>query len=129
MENMTDEAGGNAKPGRKIDAAAFPRILRTGVFYSLALSLAFFVLYMAGSSYAPGVPDALLFVLLRLMRVCSFLLSAASLVAVGFAVRRVTHRPGTSAALAVLAYFLLVLFGAVMVMFSLLIVSFSAGSG
>jgi len=129
MENMTDEAGEIAKPDGKPDAATLPRALRTGVFYSLVLSLAFLVLYMAGSSYAPGVPDTLLFLLLRLMLISSFLLSAVSLVAVGFAVRRATRRPGIPTALAVLGYFLLVLFGAVVAMFSLLVVSVSVGSG
>jgi len=106
----------------------FPSSVKTAVRYSLSLSIIFFVLYMAGSMYAPGVPDTLLFMLLRLMRYSGFLLLVFSLVALGFGVHRLVNNPCVRTALYTLLYFFLILLGAVFIMFSLLIVGISAGN-
>jgi len=137
---LADSTGGNsetrvdpeARPGigseKKARLRNFPRVVKVTVRYALSLSAIFFVLYMAGSMYVPGVPDPLLFALLRLMRYSGLLLVASSLVALGFGVHRLVHRPCPRTALGTLPYFLLVLLGAVVAMFSLLIVEMAAGN-
>jgi len=122
-------AGPEAKPEGALPALkGVPRTLRAGALYALGLSLLFLVLYVAGSVYVPGVPDALLFLLLRLTRYAAFLLSAVSLAAAGFAVRRLVYAPGPANAVSLLAYFLLILLGGLLVMFSLLMVAVAAGT-
>jgi len=113
------------KPGR---ARAFPAFAKIGVRYALVLSIAFFVLYMAGSMYAPGVPDSLLFLLLRLLRYSGFLLSVLSFAAMGFGVHILVYEPGLKSGFRVCRYFLFMLLGAVFAMFSLIIVEMSAGN-
>ena len=116
-----------AEPQERNHVRNFPLIVKTAVRYALSSSILFFVLYMAGSMYIPGVPDTLLFWLLRLMRYSGFLLSVFSLVALGFGVHRLVYKPCPRTALSSLLYFFLILLGAVFIMFSLLIVEISAG--
>ena len=123
-----DPGPAESGPQRRGRLRDFPLIVKTAVRYALALSIVFLVLYMAGSMYVPGVPDTLLFTLLRLMRYSGFLLIVFSLVALGFGVNGLVHRPCVRTALFALMYFFLILLGAVFIMFSLLIVEMSAGN-
>jgi len=107
---------------------AFPRVVKTGVRCTLVLSAAFFVLFMAGSMYPPGVSDNWLFTILRLLRFSAFLCCVFSLVALGFGVHRMVHNPGVRNAFVVLRYFLFALLGAILAMFSLLIVAMVGGN-
>ena len=122
-----EPAGGEAE-GKARSVRAFPGLVRTGVRYSLALTGFFLILFMAGSMYPPGVPDALLFGLLRLLRYSAAALCVLSLVALGFGVHRSVYAPGVRNALAVLRYFFFALLGAVLLMFSLLIVAMVGGN-
>jgi len=131
MEDLTDNTGENSNTGagsrKKGRIRNFPLLVKTAVRYALSLSILFFVLYMAGSMYVPGVPDPLLFALLRLMRYSAFLLVVTSLIALGFGVHRLVYKPCPRTCLSTLLYFFLTLLGAVFVMFSQLIVEMVAG--
>jgi len=140
MENLTDNSDENTKHKAAPASAeedskpmtrhirAFPGIVKTGVRYALILSMIFFVLFMASSMYPPGVPDAFLFALLRLLRYSAVLLCVFSLVALGFGVHRSVHAPGVRNVLGILRYFFFTLLGAILVMFSLLIVAMVGGN-
>ena len=124
-ERIADRRGqGKAAREEKGIPEAFGRL----AFLALAVSAAFFALYMAGSTYAPGVSDSTLFALLLGLRVAAGLLSAVSLVALGFSVNRLVCAPSFRGALRLCAYFFLALLGAVLAIFSLLIVAISAGN-
>ncbi|MCL2193596.1 MAG: hypothetical protein FWB78_09405 [Treponema sp.] len=140
MEDLTDSAEKNSnidvapgpvepepEPKRPFQLRNFPLIVKTAVRYAVSFSVIFFVLYMAGSMYVPGVPDTLLFMLLRLLRYSGFLLIVFSFIALGFGVHRLVYRPCARTVLSTLLYFFLILLGAVFIMFSLLIVEMSAG--
>ena len=149
MEDLTDSPGENAEPNAAPEpdlapdppppldkkgkrwvksARALPALVKTGVRYALVLCGVFFLLFMIGSMYPPGVPDALLFALLWLLRYSALLLCVLSLVALGFCVHRSVNVPGVRNALSVFRYFLFALIGAVLAMFSLLIVVVVGGN-
>ncbi|MCL2600111.1 MAG: hypothetical protein FWD88_02905 [Treponema sp.] len=131
MEDLTNnpvEGSETRPPDGRFRIRAFPILVKTGVRYALVLSIVFFVLYMASSMPDPGVPDYLLFTLLRLMRYAAFLLSVFSAIALGFSTHYTVQSPSLRNALGILRYFLLGLLGAIMVMFSLLIVAMVEGN-
>jgi len=129
-ENRNKNAETEAASGTDGQTAVreIPRFAKNGVRWTLVLTALFFTLYMAGSMPDPGLPDATLFWLLRLLRYAAFLLCVFSTVSMAFNVHRVVYAPCLRRALGTLLYFLLGLLGAVLVMFTLLIVGMIRGN-
>ena len=103
-------------------------LFRKGVFYSLIITLAIFALYIIGSLPDPGIPDHLLFLLLRLLWFSSLLLCIFSLFAMGHRVRRLVYHPSLRNILGLFRYFLSGLLGAGLVMFNSFIIAASSGN-
>jgi len=101
---------------------------RNGVLVTLGLSLAILALYLIGSMPDTGFPDSVLFLLLRLLRYSSLLLSAFSLFAMGYSVQRMVNHPGIRNALRLFVYFIVGLLGAMLAMFYSFIVAASEGN-
>ena len=102
--------------------------VRNGVLCTLALSLAIFALYLAGSMPDPGFSDKTLFLLLRLLRYSSLFLSAFSLFAMAYSVQRMVNNPGLRNALILFSYFVIGIFGAGLAMLYSFITAASEGN-
>jgi hypothetical protein len=102
--------------------------VKNGVLFNLGLSLAIFALYLAGSMPDPGFSDKTLFLLLRLLRYSSLILSAFSLFAMGYSVQRMVNNPGLRNALILFAYFVIGMFGAGLAMLYSFITAASEGN-
>jgi len=98
-----------------------------GARRSLALSAALFALYMGGSMYAPGIPDPIMFALLRLLLWAAALLSLFSIAVLALCVRRLVEAPSARAAGAALLRLFLALLGALLAMFSHLVSAMARG--
>ena len=122
-EGGLETGPGRGPDGGKARARAAPLALTAGVRFAAFLCAVFFAAYAVGGAYVQGVPDATLFAFLRLLRASAILLSALSLAAMGFCVRRAALNPGVRAAARVLPHFFLALLGGVLVVFSLLVVA------
>ena len=131
-ENIGREAPAEAEPKirakRPGNARAIPDLVKIGTRVSFILSIAFFAGYVAGSAYAPGIADGVLFALLRLTRYFGISLSLLSVAALGFAIRRFASAPKLRGIFRVCLYFFLMLLGAILAMFTLLIVTLSQGN-
>jgi len=102
--------------------------VRNGVLFAFILSIAIFVIYMAGSMPNVGFSDNVLFLLLRLLRYSSLLLCAFSLFAMGYSVQRMVNKPGVKNALNLFLYFLAGLLGAGLAMLYSFIAAASEGN-
>ncbi|MDR2575738.1 MAG: hypothetical protein LBC52_04765 [Treponema sp.] len=102
--------------------------VRNGVLVTLGLSLVILALYMAGSMPDMGFSDNTLFLLLRLLRYSSLLLSAFSLFAMAYKVRRLVNSPGIRNTLSLLFYFFIGMLGAGLAMLYSFIVAASEGN-
>ncbi|MDR2717236.1 MAG: hypothetical protein LBB89_04120 [Treponema sp.] len=107
----------------------FSDFVRKGVRAALALVLLIFAVYLTGSMPDPGFSDRVLFLLLRLLRYASLILSAFSLCALGFNVRRLVYHPNVRNALGLCFYFLTGIFGAGFAMLNSMIISVAGGNG
>jgi hypothetical protein len=113
-------------PGRR--RWIFAGYAKKGVYVSLALSLAVFIVYLSGSIPDPGFPDRLLFFLLRLLRYTSLMLCAFSFIALGFSVHHLVHLPGLRSALSLFFYFAVGILGAFFSMLDSFIVVATGGN-
>ena len=118
------------KPGitEKVRRWIFSDFVRKGLWYSLALSVAIFALYMAGSIPDLGFPDRVLFLLLRVLRYSSLVSCAFSLFALGSGVHRLVYYPGLRSALWLLLYFAISLLSASLAMLDSFIVAATGGN-
>ena len=103
-------------------------LFRKGVFYSLIITLVIFTLYFIGGLLDPGIPDRLLFLLLRLLWFSSLLLCIFSLFAMGHRIRRLVYHPNLRNTLGLFRYFLSGLLGAGLVIFNSFIIAASSGN-
>jgi len=134
MENMgdlidtvtTEKEPGQKKRDRRWIYADF---VRKGVRAALTLTLFIFAVYLAGSMPDPGFSDRVLFLLLRLLRYASLLLSAFSLFALGFSVRRLVYTPNVHNVLGLFFYFLTGILGAGFAMLNSMIIAAAGGNG
>jgi hypothetical protein len=102
--------------------------VKNGVLVTLGLSLAILALYMAGCMPDTGFSDNTLFLLLRLLRYSSLLLSAFSLFAMAYKVKGLFNRPGIKSVLSLLFYFFIGVLGAGFAMLYSFIVAASEGN-
>ena len=103
-------------------------LFKKGVFYSLIITLVIFTLFFIGGLYDPGIPDRLLFLLLRLLWFSSLLLCIFSLFAMGYRIRRLVYHPNLRNTLGLFRYFLSGLLGAGLVIFNSFIIAASGGN-
>jgi len=118
------------KPGLKknIRHWIFVVLFKKGVFYSLFATLFILTLYVIGGIPDPGIPDGLIFLLLRLLWYSSLLLCIFSLFALGSKIRRLVFHPGLRNALVLCFYFFTGLLGAGLAIVSSFIVAASRGN-
>jgi hypothetical protein len=102
--------------------------VKNGVLVTFGISLAILTLYMVGSMPDTGFSDNTLFLLLRLLRYSSLILSAFSLLAMGYSVQRMVNSPGIKNALVLFFYFFIGLLGAGLAMLYSFIVAASEGN-
>jgi len=119
-----------SKPGitEKVRRWIFSDFVQKGLRYSLALSLAIFAFYMAGSIPDLGLPDRVLFLLLRVLRYSSLLSCAFSLFALGASVRRLVYQPSLRSAFGLLVSFFISLLSASLAMLDSFIVAATGGN-
>jgi hypothetical protein len=122
----TEKEPEQKKRGRRWIFADF---VRRGVRVALALTLLIFAVYLAGSMPDPGFSDRVLFLLLRLLRYASLLLSAFSLFALGFSVRRLVYAPNAHNILGLCFYFGTGMLGAGFAMLNSMIIAAAGGNG
>ncbi|MDR0585060.1 MAG: hypothetical protein LBG57_12065 [Treponema sp.] len=115
--------------GRKIWFRGVPWPLRGGVLLSFSLSVAAFVLYMAGNIPERGFPDETQFLLLRIMQYLALFLIVFSLCALGFSVRLLVRKPRFRYLLGMGLYFLTGILGILLVVLNSFIVVAAGGNG
>jgi len=130
MGNLADIVTAKIKPDQQKRGRRwiFADFVRKGVRAALGLALLIFAVYLAGSMPDPGFSDQILFLLLRLLRYASLLLSAFSLFALGFSVRRMVNHPSVHNALGLCFYFLTGILGAGFAMLNSVIIAASGGN-
>jgi hypothetical protein len=119
----------------------FSVLFKRGVVYSLIITLVIFALYVIvgipdpqprptveGSPLDPGIPDRLMFLLLRLLWYSSLLLCAFSLFAMGYRIRRLVFHPSLRNIVGLFLYFFAGLFGAALAIFNSFIIAASSGN-
>jgi hypothetical protein len=136
MDKVKNNGGGDTEPPERKEKWKdviqrrwiVSGFVRNGVLATLGLSLAIFALYLIGSIPDTGFSDNALFLLLRLLRYSSMLLSAFSLFAVGYSVQRMVNHPGIKNALRLLIYYIIGLLGAGLAMLYSFIAAVSEGN-
>jgi hypothetical protein len=106
----------------------FSVLFRKGVFFSLIATVVLFFLYIIAGIPDPGIPDGLLFLLLRLLWYSSLLLCVFSLFAMGLKIRRLVFHPTLRNIIGLFLYFLSGLFGAALAIFNSFIIAASSGN-
>ena len=101
--------------------------IRNGFLSTLAVSVIVFVTYLTGSTLDRGFSDNMLFLLLRLLRYSSLLLSAFSVIAMGFSVVRLVYRPRVGITLLLIFCFITGILGAGLAILSSLIIATTGG--
>ena len=114
--------------GEKVRRWIFSDFFRKGLRYTLALSLFIFVLYTAGSMPDPGLPDRILFFLLKMLRYSSLISCAFSLFVLGASVRRLVYHPSLRSALGLLLCFVISILSASLAMLDSVIVAATGGN-
>jgi len=123
-----NESGtGQKRPGRR--RWIFAALTKRGVLSSLALSLAIFAVYLAGSIPDPGFPDPTLFLLMHILMYASLLLCTFSVLALSFSVYHLVYFPSAYSVFWLCFYFFTGILGAGLAMFNALIFATTGGYG
>lgn len=114
------EFRGWIEPSADIRTRKVPVAIRIGLAYTAFFALLFFSLYIVAGMYVSGVPDAILFLLLHLMRYSAAIFSVLALTALGHAIHRAAHSVCLVNVMSATGYFAAFLGGALLAVFTLL---------